>query len=280
MIVIADSGSSKTDWLFVEGEQEISVQSPGINPFFQNSQEIYEKQNPLFSDESKQQTTEVYFYGAGCIKGKSDSIVTEALIKIFPHAQIFAEDDMMGAARAVLGNSKGIACILGTGSNSCFYDGEKITDKVPTLGFILGDEGSGNHMGKLFLNDYFKRAIPDDLKVKADKNLNLEMAGVLHEIYREEYPNRYLAGYSKFLFENINHNYVQNLVKRSFTEFFFRNIERYKDYKNVEVNFVGSIAFHYAGLLKEVAFDRGISIGKIIDKPIDGLKEFHQSETN
>ncbi|QIA07883.1 hypothetical protein [Draconibacterium halophilum] len=217
----------------------------------------------------------MFFYGAGCIKGKTDHVVSEPLQKLFPEATVFVEDDILGAARALLGKSSGIACILGTGTNSCFYNGAEITDKVPTLGFILGDEGSGAYLGKLFINDYFKRAIPEDLKQKMENELHLKLADVLNAVYREEYPSRYLAKFSVFLSENKNHIYVQNLIKRSFTDFFFKNIERYNSFEKYTVNFVGSIAFHYSDLLKEVAFNREIRIGNIIDKPINGLKKYH-----
>lgn len=277
MIVIADSGSSKTDWLFLNKPESINIQSPGINPFFQNTEEILEKQGKYFDKNITSKATEIHFYGAGCIKGKTSHTVEYALKEIFPHAKIHVEDDMLGAARSVLGNNAGIACILGTGANSCLYNGTKIADKVPTLGFILGDEGSGAHIGKLFLNDYFKRAIPQDLKNRVDKELKLEMPEVLAAVYKGEYPSRYLAQFSKFLNVNINHPYTQNLIKKSFNDFFSRNIERYTDYRSLSVNFVGSIAFHYSEILKEVALERGITIGNIIEKPIQGLKKFHSN---
>lgn len=275
MIVIADSGSSKTDWVLLNGNQKSMLQSTGINPFFQNTDEIFRNQESVFDATQKNAAQEVFFYGAGCIKNKTDVIVANALAEIFPNAKINIEDDMLGAARALLGTEEGIACILGTGANSCFYNGNEISDKVPTLGFILGDEGSGAHIGKLFLNDYFKRAIPKDLEQKADSELALEMSDVLTAVYKAEYPSRYLASFSTFLNNNKNHSYTQNLIKRSFREFFTRNIERYKNYKTLRVNFVGSIAYYYSDLLKEVASEYGISIGKIVDKPIEGLKCFH-----
>uniref|UniRef100_UPI00321735B0 hypothetical protein n=1 Tax=uncultured Draconibacterium sp. TaxID=1573823 RepID=UPI00321735B0 len=275
MIVIADSGSSKTDWLFIHREHSTNIQTPGINPFFKNTEEIIENQNHLIKDEVKSGARQVFFYGAGCIKGKTDQTVSDALKQLFPNAEIQVEDDMLGAARALLGSTEGIACILGTGANSCYYDGTRILDKVPTLGFILGDEGSGAHIGKLFLNDYFKRAIPHDLKEVIDAELQLEMPEVLHSVYREEYPSRYLASFSTFLNKNRDNTYIQNLIKRSFSEFFVRNVERYNNFKNLKVNFVGSIAHHYSDLLKEVAAERGILIGKIISRPIEGLQLFH-----
>lgn len=275
MIVIADSGSSKTDWLFRSSEEEFTINSAGINPFFQQAEEIYTALSSIFTPTTNQKVSNVYFYGAGCIKGKTDRVVEKALQQLFPKAGIFVEDDMLGAARAVLGKSSGIACILGTGANSCLYNGRDIIDKVPALGFILGDEGSGAYLGKLLLNDYFKRAIPNDLKQKMESVLHLELADVLNAVYRNKYPNRYLANFSTFLAENSKHIYVQNLIKRSFADFFIKNIERYENYQNYSVNFVGSIAYHYSGLLTEVALKRKIVIGNIIDKPINGLKTFH-----
>lgn len=276
MIIIADSGSSKTDWLILEGNKLIEkIETPGINPFFQNTKEITAMLSPVFAKIKQPANSEVFFYGAGCIKGKSDTTIIKSLENVFPAASIEVEDDMLGAARAVLGNEKGIACILGTGANSCLYNGREIIDKVPTLGFILGDEGSGAHIGKFFLNDYFKRALPKDIKAKADAVLGLEMPEVLTAVYKGEYPSRYLSQFSKFLAANKTHVYTHNLIKRCFSEFFFRNIERYDNYKSVNTNFVGSIAFNYSAILKEVAFERDIKIGKIIEKPIDGLKSYH-----
>ena len=250
MIVIADSGSSKTDWLFMSSEKEYIISTHGINPFFQQTDEIFATLSSTFTNDQKKEVSEVYFYGAGCIKGKTDQIVSEALKRVFPKALIAVEDDILGASRALLGKSSGIACILGTGTNSCLYNGSEIVDKVPTLGFILGDEGSGAYLGKLLINDYFKRAVPETLKQKMESELHLELADVLNSVYREEYPSRYLAKFSEFLSKNRNQNYVQNLIKRSFTDFFFRNIERYNDYQNYTVNFVGSIAYYYSDLLK------------------------------
>lgn len=278
MIIIADSGSSKTDWLILKEKELLKkIETSGINPFFQDTEEIIKMLSPVFSEMAKSEISEIFFYGAGCIKGKSDTTIIKALEKVFPTSQIEVEDDMLGAARAVLGKNEGIACILGTGANSCYYNGVNIIDKVPTLGFILGDEGSGAHIGKFFLNDYFKRALPKDIQEKAEKELALEMPEVLTAVYKGEYPSRYLSQFSKFLAKNKTHVYTHNLIKRSFSEFFFRNIERYNNYKNVKVNFVGSIAFNYSAILKEVAFEREIEIGKIIEKPIDGLKIYHTS---
>lgn len=280
MIIIADSGSSKTDWILIKDNQLIeNIETPGINPFFQNTEDIIKMLSTVFSSEIKRQKAEIYFYGAGCIKNESDSVIINALNTIFPYATIKVEDDMLGAARSLLGNQEGIACILGTGSNSCKYDGEKIVDKVPTLGFILGDEGSGAYLGKIFLNNYFKRSIPADMKAIVDSELNLEMPNVLSAVYKGEYPSRYLASFSKFIIKNGNHPYMTALLKKGFEAFLSNNVEKYSDYKSIPVNFVGSIAFYYADLLRDVAKGKNIRIGRILHKPIEGLIEYHISST-
>lgn len=277
MIAIADSGSSKTDWVFISGSETTAIETLGINPFFQETQQIVEGLEAAIPKKFRKNTEKIFFYGAGCIKGKTDKTVADALISVFAKAKVEVEDDMTGAAKGLLGNKKGIACILGTGANSCYYNGKEITDKVPTLGFILGDEGSGAHLGKLFLNDYFKRAIPTELMNKIDNELKLDMAEVLNSVYKKEYPSRYLAGFSKFIHQHKDHAYLHKLIKQSFTHFFFKNIERYENYQNTTVNFVGSIAFYYKDILQEVAFERNIKVGQLIHKPIEGLKSFHSN---
>jgi N-acetylglucosamine kinase-like BadF-type ATPase len=281
MILIADSGSSKTDWLLIKDNQTIeNIETPGINPFFQKTEEITEMLLSVFPEEIKKQKAEIHFYGAGCIKGKTDSIIRNALKTVFPLAETEVEDDMLGAARSLLGNQAGIACILGTGSNSCKYDGEKIIDKIPPLGFILGDEGSGAWLGKIFLNNYFKRAIPADLKAITDSELKLEMPKVLSAVYKEEYPSRYLAGFSKFIIKNGNHPYIKKLIRNGFDAFLTNNVEKYSGYKSLPVNFVGSIAFYYADLLRDVAKSKYIKVSKILHKPIEGLIEYHLGRKN
>ena len=281
MILIADSGSSKTDWILIKDNQLIeNIVTPGINPFFQQTEDIVKMLSVVFSPEIRDQKVEIYFYGTGCIKNESDSVIINALNTIFPYATIEVEDDMLGAARSLLGHQEGIACIIGTGSNSCRYDGEKIIDKVPTLGYILGDEGSGAYLGKIFLNNYFKRSIPADMKAIVDSELNLEVPKVLSAVYKGEYPSRYLASFSRFIIKNGNHPYMTALLKGGFEAFLSNNVEKYSDYKSIPVNFVGSIAFYYADLLRDVANEKNIRIDRILHKPIEGLIEYHISTKN
>ncbi|NOY96011.1 MAG: ATPase [Chlorobi bacterium] len=276
MILIADSGSSKTDWVLLSSQgQTETFETPGINPFFQESREVKALLVNTFPSQTRASVKQIFFYGAGCIKGKTDKVVIDALQQAFQGPAIEVADDMLGAARALLGNREGIACILGTGTNSCYYDGHGIVDKVPPLGFILGDEGSGAYMGKMLLNSYFKRAFPAGLEEKIRSELKLELSEALNHIYREEYPSRYLASFSHFIAENQKHPAIANLIKRSLTDFFEKNIEHYANHNSQEISFVGSIAYYYRNFIEEIARKKLLVIGKILPKPIGGLKEYH-----
>jgi len=281
MILIADSGSSKTDWAVIDDQQNVSgLETPGINPYLQNAGEIENSVAGFFAEELRPRVTAIHFYGAGCIKNATDKIIIRAFSEIFPDSEIEAEDDLLGAARALFGKNEGIACILGTGSNSCLYNGTSIVDKVPALGFILGDEGSGSNLGKTFLNSYFKRLMPDDLAKQVAEELKPDMRETLHAVYREPFPNRYLAGFSKFILKNIDHPFLKEMVYNSIEAFFSKNIERYPEYKNMTVGFTGSVAYYYAAVIREIALKRGLLTGEIQQKPIDGLIRFHTTNTN
>jgi len=196
--------------------------------------------------------------------------------KVFPKARSNAYTDLLAAARALCGKKPGIAAILGTGANSCFYDGNEIVDNVPACGFILGDEGSGAVLGKKFISDYLKRQLPSDLNTLFDQKYNLNYNSIIERVYRQPFPNRYLATFSVFLHQNKTNPYVSKLLKNSFEEFFTRNVMQY-DYKKYPVNLVGSVAFHYEDIIKDVAKGLGVKIGNILQSPIDGLAEYHKS---
>lgn len=277
MKLIADSGSSKAEWIVLNTDGTTdTVMTSGINPFFQQTNDIVEQIEPIFSDAQKKQVTEVYFYGAGVIKGQTDQTIIDALVVVFPNATYSVEDDMLGAARALLGNEHGIACILGTGANSCLYSGNKIMDKVPTLGFILGDEGSGAYLGKIFLNHYFKRAMPADLTELVDKELGLEWPKVLQSVYKEAYPSRFLATFSKFIAAHKTHPFLHQMLVDAFSTFLQKNVMRYRDFKKHEVGFVGSVAHYYVDELKEASVKLNVKVGKVLQRPIDGLMDFHK----
>ena len=277
MRLIADSGSTKVDWRAIHSDGSVQeITTAGINPFFQTEEQIvYELQQHLLPEVSAQ-VNEIHFYGAGVSSPEKVQVLQNCFRKVFPKARTSAYTDLLAAARALCGTKPGIAGILGTGANSCFYDGKDIADNVPACGFILGDEGSGAVLGKKFISDYLKRQLPEDLNTLFDQKYNLTYSSVIERVYRQPFPNRYLSTFSVFLNENKNHPYVNKFLKESFKEYFTRNIMQY-DYKKYPVNLVGSVAFHYQDLLKEVAKELGIKIDKIIQSPIDGLAEYHKS---
>jgi N-acetylglucosamine kinase-like BadF-type ATPase len=277
MRLIADSGSTKVDWRAIHSDGSVQkITTAGINPFFQTEEQIvYELQQHLLPDISAS-VNEIHFYGAGVSSPDQVKILQDCFRKVFPKARTNAYTDLLAAARALCGNKPGIAGILGTGANSCFYDGAQIVDNVPACGFILGDEGSGAVLGKKFVADYLKRQLPADLNTIFSQKYNLTYGGVVERVYKQPFPNRYLATFSVFLNENRNHPYVDKLLRTSFEEYFVRNIMQY-DYKKHKVNLVGSVAYHYRDILEDVARKLGIKIGHVLKSPIDGLAEYHKS---
>ncbi len=276
MILIADSGSTKVDWRIIcrDGSTH-SVSTAGINPYFQTEEQIVEGLKENLVPFVKGKIEEVYFYGAGVAADKID-VLKSCFNTLFPGAVANAYTDLLAAARALCGNNAGIACIMGTGSNSCFFDGEKIADNVPACGYILGDEGSGAVLGIKLLSDYLKRQLPDDISKKFSEKYDLNYGAIVERVYRQPFPNRFLATFTLFLNEHRDNPHIHNLLKNAFGEFFKRNISQY-DYKNFKVNLVGSIAYHFSDILKEAAAENGMSIGKILQSPIEGLEEYHKS---
>lgn len=274
-ILIADCGGTKSDWSLVEqGKITHRFLSIGISPIFQTKEEIAkeikERVLPQFKDASLEA---IYFYGAGCIPEKVEE-VKRAIYSSFPIDKIEVYSDIIGAAHSLCGNESGIACILGTGSNSCEWNGKEVTNQIPSLGFILGDEGSGAYMGKLLVNSALKNLLTDELKEKLLKQYKLSPAIIIDKVYKQPYPNRFLASISPFLAQNIEEETINNIVKKAFSDFFERNIMQY-EYKTHKIHFIGSIAFHYSSLLKEVAAEKGIEIGKIEQSPIEGLANYY-----
>ncbi|MDP3437750.1 MAG: ATPase [Bacteroidales bacterium] len=277
MRLIADSGSTKVDWRAIHSDGTVQeITTAGINPFFQTEEQIiYELEQHLLPEISAS-VNEIHFYGAGVSSPDKVKILQDCFRKVFPKANTSAYTDLLAAARSLCGNKPGIAGIMGTGANSCFFDGKEIADNVPACGYILGDEGSGAVLGKKFISDYLKRQLPADLNAQFDLKYNLNYSIVIERVYRQPFPNRYLATFSVFLNENKSHPYVDKFLRECFNEFFTRNIMQY-DYKKYPVNLVGSVAFHYKEILTDVASKLGITIGKIVQSPIDGLAEYHKS---
>ena len=278
MILIADSGSTKTDWCLVEhGEVLQQIFTKGTNPFFQSEEEISnEIAANLLPQLKTAETDAVYFYGAGCAFPDKIETVRRAILR---HLQVKGEvevsTDMQAAARGLCGHRAGIACIMGTGSNSCYYDGEKIVQNVSPLGFILGDEGSGACLGKLLVGDILKNQMTPELKEKFLSQFNLTPADIIDRVYRKPFPNRFLASLSPFLAQNLNEPCIHSLVLNSFKSFLKRNVMQY-DYQNHEVHFIGSVAYYYKDVLAQATDEMGIRLGTILKSPMEGLIAYHR----
>lgn len=277
-ILIADSGSTKTDWLFAdENGNTLLFQTKGINPFFRTADDISQelKTELLPKVES---ADHVFFYGAGIINQEKGEVVKSALSLLYPAAVIKTNSDVMVAPFALFKNEEGIACNIGTGSYACLYDGEDIKLAIPPLGYLLGDECSGAVLGRKLLGDYFKNVMPDDVKLLFDKRYQVTLAEVLEKVYRSERPNKYLAGFAPFLSENHTNKYILRIITESVKEFFDRNIMRIPDATNYNLGFCGSIAWAFNSIIEEIAKSYGFKTPIIIQKPIDRLKEYHLSQ--
>ncbi len=276
MIILAESGSTKTEWCLVD-RQGIAEHflSDGINPFFQTRKEISRLiRLQLPQTFFKTKVSAIYFYGAGCSSIEKKSVVKASLEAQFKTPSVI-ESDLLGSARALFQDEAGIACILGTGSNSCFYDGTNIAKNVKSLGYILGDEGSGASLGKAFLSDCLKGLAPKDLIDPFYKKYKIDPDEIMDYVYSKPFPNRLLSVLSFFLYEHLEHPYVNNLVRRNLRSFFERNILQY-EYTEYPIRFVGSVAKMYSFILREIAQELGIYIDAIIENPIKGLIEYHR----
>lgn len=279
MILIADGGSSNIKWCLIEKtEKIIEFNTTGMNPvmltYEEMSQRIAEEVAPELNSYLAQ-IQHIYYYGAGCRGGDYNRAVEKAIKNSFPSSTIAVESDMTGAAKALCGNQPGIACILGTGSNSCLYDGEKIIDAIAPLGYILGDEGSGAVLGRQLISDVFKKQLPVELCLKFREQYDLNMETVINRVYGSPEANRFLASLTPFLAKYIEEPSIHRLVLNSFKSFFVRNVAHYMAYKTLPVNFVGSIAYHFRDVLQEAAAAIDCNIGKIIISPMEGLISYH-----
>lgn len=280
MILIADSGSTKTDWRMIASTGEISqARTVGFNPYFQDTDSIATELAKSLKPAVNEAITEVYYYGTGCGTESSCAIVRQAIQQVFSEATtVSVASDLLGAARALCGHEVGIACILGTGSNSCYYDGEQISYQIPNLGFWLGDEGSGGNLGKTLVTNYLLKDLAPDLEAKFEKRFpNTTRDLVLENAYKKPFPNRYFASFSKFLFDNRSHPQAYRLVYDSLDLFFQKYICKYPDYKQLKIHFTGSVAFYYSDILRQVANDKGVTVKNIMETPIAGLTLYHQA---
>ena len=276
MIIIADSGSTKTTWCLSSRKpgEITTVHTAGINPFYQNETDIVNMLKNEFNA-PYDDVSEIHFYGAGCANPDVNSIVKRALIEFFGITAIEVESDLMAAARSLCQHNAGIACILGTGSNSCYYNGKIIEKQVSPLGFILGDEGSGAVIGKRLIADVLKNQLPESIIRKFFKTVQTSQSEIMENIYRKPFPNRYAAQFTRFIGENMSEPALKKLVAAEFDLFFRRNVLQYPMAKELPVHFAGSIAWYFSDILKKAAEKYKLTIGKIEQAPMEGLLQYH-----
>lgn len=279
MILIADSGGSKIDWRLIQKNGTIGQASaPGFNPYYQPIDDLKRSVQDILLPQIKEDVRKIFFYGAGVSSEKNQETVKTAFLHFFPGAQVEIGWDLLAAARALCGNEPGIACIMGTGSNSCLYDGKTITGNVANLGWILADEGSGANIGKKFLVDYLRDKMPASLAKAFHERFPLTREEFLERIYQQERPSAFLASFARFIFQHLKEPYCYKLVYDSFAEFYENNVMKYPNYQNLKVHFTGSIAFYFSDLLRQVANDKGITVKNILEGPIAGLTLYHQQD--
>lgn len=275
MKLIAESGSTRTEWALVEDDQLVQrVFTEGLNPFFQTRREI-SRSVRLGLPESffRRKLEQVYYYGAGCTSHEKKNILGASLVAQFK-TPIQVESDLLAAARGLFRCEAGIACILGTGSNSCFYDGKMIVKNIKAGGYILGDEGSGAALGRMFLSDVLKGLAPKQLSAGFYEKFRINANDVMESVYNRPFPNRFLATISYFLADYLDNEYVYDMLVRNMRSFFVRNVCQY-DYKNYPIRFVGSVASTYSEILHQVAGEFGVTLDVIEETPMAGLIEFH-----
>ncbi len=276
-ILIADSGSTKTEWCFIQNGKKKKLFTQGISPYFLSEDQIIGiLENELLPGLKKNAPEEIYFYGTGCSNAANVKMMGRAIQSVFPDSGLHIDHDLMGAAKATCGNEKGIACILGTGSNSCYFNGKKIVKNSPGIGYILGDEGSGAYLGKkviqYFLYETFEPDLMDRFLAKYD---HITSADILDTVYKKPLANRYLARYTEFLTENRGHYMIENIIEDGFNDFFFNHVYKYRESWLHPIHFVGSVAFGFKDVLADLCNAYELQLGKVIKNPMDGLVKFH-----
>ncbi|MBU6157864.1 MAG: N-acetylglucosamine kinase [Bacteroidetes bacterium] len=282
-LLLADSGSTKTTWCLLSGSQKKIIYTEGISPYFMEEQEIVSLlQSALVPALKKNKIDRIVFYGTGCSNKVNSNKVKKALQLVFqshcPDISIY--HDLMGAAHALCGQEPGIACILGTGSNSCYYDGKKIKRNSPGLGYVLGDEGSGAYLGKIVLQHYLYQTFDQELMQRFDRQFETDKDEILNRVYRQPLANRYLAGFAKFLAENRGHYMIENMIEDGLNDFFFTHLTQYPQSRKLPIHFTGSIADAFKDTIQALCKQYGFTCGHILKEPMDGLIRFYRNSFN
>jgi glucosamine kinase len=275
-ILIADSGFTKTDWRLIKTDGTIEqARTLGINPYYQTVEEMRDVIKTLH-DQLPLSIDQIYFYGTGCSSGTNRDKIASILQEYYPSATADVNHDLLAAARSLCGDEPGIACIIGTGTNSCLYDGKKITSNVPSLGWAIADEGGGTYLGKTLVTDYYRKDMPGHLRVIFKDTFGLTKDDFLTNIYQAPMPGRFLSTFAKFIGEHIKDPYMHQLVAQGFETFLVKNVMKYKGFERLPVHFTGSVAYHFGTILRSVAQEKSIYIKHISEHPIAGLTLFHQ----
>lgn len=278
--LVADSGSTKAEWCLMNGKERKSFFTQGMSPYFLTSVQMEELvQAELVPQLNGVVPDEVFYYGTGCAAEQNAKLVHKSLHSVWPHAKIDVNHDLMAAARGLCGHEPGIASILGTGSNSCYYDGKNIVKNNPGLGFVLGDEGSGAFLGKKILQYYLYQTFDDEMRFRFDQKFGVTKDEILENVYRKPMPNRYLASFTPFLAENRGHYMIENILEDGLNEFFFNHIYKYSESWTVPLHFAGSVAFHFRDIIEELCQLYELQLGRILKNPMDGLAVYHEEET-
>ena len=277
MILVADSGSTNTNWVIIKKNKIISkFETIGFNPYFTKSEEIVNELKIKTPKNLKvNEVSKIFFYGSGCSSPEMNKIIITGLENFFSNSLIKVEHDLLGAARSLFMDESGIAIILGTGANTCFYNGENIVKNIPSLGYILGDEGGGDYLGKLFITEFLYGNLPENIHQDFIKKYQLTNNHILHKIYKESNPNRFLASFCKFISEHGTNSSINNLIKKSFSDLFLHHITKYEDYTDLKIRVTGSVGFYFQNQLKEVAKDFNAHIDFIEKNPILRLAQYH-----
>jgi glucosamine kinase len=277
MELIADSGSTKTTWALTgSGVVNKTILTTGLNPYFHTPESIGKViHKDLAPNIIPGTITAINFYGAGCSTDSKNRMLQDALKDVFSNAEINIFHDILGAARALFGKKRGIAGILGTGCNSCYYDGTDIFTEVPSLGYLFGDEGAGSFLGKNFIGRYLKNKLPAEIREAFDEKYRFSLEDILNALYNQPSPNRFLASFSEFIEPRKQHPFLREMIKSSFNAFMTEHILKYENYHEVPVSFVGSIAYYYKEILLESARENEINVGTILQSPLDGLIRYH-----
>jgi len=275
--LIADCGSTKSEWCLVQGRKKTTVFTQGISPYFLDTAAIAKVlSTELKPSLGRKMPDAIHYYGTGCLNPANRRSVKKALTSVFPDADVEVDHDLSAAARALCGHEKGVACILGTGSNSCYYNGRKIVSNSPGLGYVLGDEGGGAYLGKRVLQYYLYNTFDEDLRSRFDAKYVTSNAEILDHVYKQPLANRYLASFALFLAENRGHYMIENIIEDGLNDFFFYHLCKYRESWTSPIHFVGSVAWGFRDVLQELARSYEFTLGKVLRNPMEGLVDYHR----